>query len=54
MQSHGHSRAELEKAVKYNGDSSPCLTGLRSVCWKVSGTDPTLHLLNMGIAYEVL
>ncbi|KAF7563804.1 hypothetical protein G7046_g309 [Stylonectria norvegica] len=26
--------AELQKAVRYNGPSSPCLTGCRSVCWK--------------------
>lgn len=35
MQTHQGSLAELQNAVKFNGDSSPCVTGLRSVCWKV-------------------
>lgn len=26
---------ELKLAVKTNGDSNPCVAGLRSVCWKV-------------------
>lgn len=36
MQSHEGSLAQLQNAVKYNDISSPCVTGLRSVCWKVS------------------
>ncbi|KAK2021978.1 WD repeat domain-containing protein [Colletotrichum zoysiae] len=26
--------SELQNAVRYNGPSSPCITGFRSVCWK--------------------
>ncbi|KZL86801.1 wd repeat domain-containing protein [Colletotrichum incanum] len=26
--------SELQHAVRYNGPSSPCITGCRSVCWK--------------------
>ncbi|KAK2011449.1 WD repeat domain-containing protein [Colletotrichum eremochloae] len=26
--------SELQNAVRYNGPSSPCITGCRSVCWK--------------------
>lgn len=41
MQTHEGSLAELQNAVKFNGDSSPCVTGLRSVCWKVRAhTEP--------------
>ncbi|KAG9239781.1 rab-GTPase-TBC domain-containing protein [Amylocarpus encephaloides] len=31
---HAASFEELKKAVKVDGDSSPCVSGLRSVCWK--------------------
>ncbi|RDA92803.1 hypothetical protein CP533_0800 [Ophiocordyceps camponoti-saundersi (nom. inval.)] len=31
----GDSLADLQKAVKNNGSASPCLTGCRSVCWKM-------------------
>lgn len=27
---------DLQRAVKFNGPSSPCVAGCRSVCWKVS------------------
>lgn len=27
---------DLQDAVRHNGPSSPCLSGNRSVCWKVS------------------
>lgn len=33
------SLAELQQAVKSNGSSSPCLSGCRSLCWKVCRTD---------------
>ena len=35
-QSHSANLAELRRAVRYNGPSSPCVSGCRSVCWKVS------------------
>ncbi|KAH6682054.1 rab-GTPase-TBC domain-containing protein [Halenospora varia] len=31
---HATSFEELKKAVKADGDGSPCVSGLRSVCWK--------------------
>ncbi|KAG8416724.1 hypothetical protein J3458_007287 [Metarhizium acridum] len=34
-QSHSTSLEELQRAVKNNGSSSPCLSGCRSVCWKI-------------------
>ncbi|GAB0132632.1 hypothetical protein EsDP_00001061 [Epichloe bromicola] len=34
-QKHSTSLDELRRAVKHNGSSSPCLSGCRSVCWKV-------------------
>ncbi|KAK2594117.1 hypothetical protein QQS21_008172 [Conoideocrella luteorostrata] len=34
-QDHCASLDELRRAVKYNGSSSPCLSGCRSVCWKI-------------------
>ncbi|KAG5951030.1 hypothetical protein E4U53_003907 [Claviceps sorghi] len=34
-QKHSASLDELQHAVRYNGSSSPCLSGCRSVCWKV-------------------
>ncbi|PTB67452.1 RabGAP/TBC [Trichoderma citrinoviride] len=34
-QAHCASVDELRDAVRYNGPSSPCLSGCRSVCWKV-------------------
>ena len=33
--SHGPDPADLIRAVKFNGPASPCLSGCRSVCWKV-------------------
>lgn len=32
---HGDAVADLKRAVRYNGESSPCVSGCRSVCWKV-------------------
>lgn len=34
-QAHGAHLADLRRAVKYNGPSSPCLSGSRSLCWKM-------------------
>ncbi|KAK0646571.1 rab-GTPase-TBC domain-containing protein [Cercophora newfieldiana] len=31
---HGTSIADLQRAVKFNGPTSPCVAGSRSVCWK--------------------
>lgn len=31
---HGSSFGDLQRAVKFNGASSPCVAGCRSVCWK--------------------
>ncbi|KAK0711117.1 rab-GTPase-TBC domain-containing protein [Lasiosphaeris hirsuta] len=31
---HGPSIANLQRAVKFNGPTSPCLAGCRSVCWR--------------------
>jgi len=31
---HGTDIADLQRAVKFNGSMSPCVAGLRSVCWK--------------------
>ncbi|KAK1835261.1 TBC1 domain family member 5 [Podospora conica] len=31
---HGTTIADLQRAVKFNGPSSPCIAGCRSVCWK--------------------
>lgn len=28
--------ADLQRAVKFNGPGSPCVSGCRSICWKVS------------------
>ncbi|KAK4123747.1 RabGAP/TBC [Parathielavia appendiculata] len=30
----GSSIADLQRAVKFNGPHSPCVAGLRSICWK--------------------
>lgn len=30
----GSSVVDLQRAVKFNGPNSPCVAGLRSVCWK--------------------
>ena len=35
-QTHSSTLNDLRRAVKDNGSSSPCVSGLRSVCWKVS------------------
>lgn len=37
---HCTSVADLQRAVRGNGPSSPCLSGCRSVCWKVSMSQP--------------
>ncbi|KAF7535775.1 hypothetical protein G7Z17_g13146 [Cylindrodendrum hubeiense] len=34
-QGHGAHLDDLKRAVKYNGPSSPCLSGCRSLCWKM-------------------
>ncbi|KAG6004764.1 hypothetical protein E4U21_000794 [Claviceps maximensis] len=34
-QKHSTSLKDLQHAVRYNGSSSPCLSGCRSVCWKI-------------------
>ncbi|KAK5990209.1 TBC1 domain family member 5 [Cladobotryum mycophilum] len=34
-QNYSASVADLQRAVRYNGPSSPCLSGCRSVCWKI-------------------
>lgn len=31
---HGTTIADLQRAVKFNGPTSPCIAGCRSVCWK--------------------
>lgn len=31
---HSSSFADLQRAVKFNGQTSPCVAGCRSVCWK--------------------
>lgn len=31
---HSTSLSDLQRAVKFNGPSSPCVAGCRSVCWK--------------------
>ncbi|KAI1879592.1 hypothetical protein JX265_002546 [Neoarthrinium moseri] len=31
---HSASLSDLQRAVKFNGPDSPCVTGCRSVCWK--------------------
>ncbi|KAM5351494.1 hypothetical protein ACJ41O_004217 [Fusarium nematophilum] len=33
-QAHGAQLGDLQRAVRYNGPLSPCITGCRSVCWK--------------------
>ncbi|KAL6356307.1 hypothetical protein LRP88_09902 [Fusarium phalaenopsidis] len=33
-QVHGAHLGDLQRAVRYNGPSSPCISGCRSVCWK--------------------
>lgn len=37
--------ADLQRAVRHNGPESPCIAGLRSICWKTfllgSGSSPT-------------
>ncbi|KAF4978393.1 hypothetical protein FZEAL_5211 [Fusarium zealandicum] len=33
-QAHGAHLGDLQRAVRYNGPSSPCIAGCRSVCWK--------------------
>ncbi|KAL2074375.1 hypothetical protein VTL71DRAFT_8153 [Oculimacula yallundae] len=33
--SHAASLDSLKKSVKVDGDESPCISGLRSVCWKI-------------------
>ncbi|CAI6088749.1 unnamed protein product [Clonostachys chloroleuca] len=33
-QAQSNSISELQTAVKYNGQGSPCIIGLRSLCWK--------------------
>lgn len=39
------SLADLQRAVKFNGPSSPCISGCRSICWKTfllgHGSDTT-------------
>ncbi|KAI0131675.1 RabGAP/TBC [Hypoxylon sp. NC0597] len=32
---HCNSLADLQQAVKDNGSSSPCISGCRSICWKI-------------------
>ncbi|KAK9781943.1 putative Rab-GTPase-TBC domain-containing protein [Seiridium cardinale] len=32
---HSSSLSELQRAVKFNGPNSPCISGCRSICWKV-------------------
>ncbi|KAI6785804.1 TBC1 domain family member-like protein [Emericellopsis cladophorae] len=34
-QTHGASRDDMQRAVRYTGTASPCISGLRSVCWKL-------------------
>ncbi|KAJ3942352.1 uncharacterized protein N0V96_007850 [Colletotrichum fioriniae] len=31
---HAGNLSDLQNAVRYNGPSSPCISGLRSICWK--------------------
>lgn len=31
---HSSSFSDLQRAIKFNGPASPCLSGCRSVCWK--------------------
>lgn len=33
-QSQGAHLGDLRRAVRYNGPSSPCISGCRSLCWK--------------------
>ncbi|KAH7329156.1 rab-GTPase-TBC domain-containing protein [Stachybotrys elegans] len=55
-QAHSETLAQLQRAVKYNGSSSPCISGCRSVCWKAfflshgEATDDWLHVLRQGRA----
>ncbi|KAK7402978.1 hypothetical protein QQX98_011254 [Neonectria punicea] len=34
-QAHGVHLPDLQRAVRYNGPSSPCVSGSRSLCWKM-------------------
>ncbi|KAH6897041.1 rab-GTPase-TBC domain-containing protein [Thelonectria olida] len=53
-QAHGAILSDLRTAVRYNGLSSPCVSGCRSVCWKmfllsnVSGGMSWSHVLDQG------
>ncbi|CAM1505525.1 Fc.00g111620.m01.CDS01 [Cosmosporella sp. VM-42] len=33
-QAHAANLADLQRAVRYNGPTSPCISGCRSLCWK--------------------
>lgn len=54
MQAHGRTLAELQHSVKWNGLSSPCVTGLRSVCWKVSLSLQLLALATPDCIYMAI
>ncbi|KAG6027809.1 hypothetical protein E4U41_000830 [Claviceps citrina] len=43
---------ELQRAVRYNGSCSPCLSGCRSVCWKVFLLSTTASLSSWMDALE--